>query len=98
MQFAQFRIVVGHVTKLEIQTDPGSLKGDIVYSVKTLLQTRNPSSQIISTFPSPHPVVYSGGWNTEYVLNSNGNPLFGFLMVFCLEQNGSHFVQNHWKY
>ena len=44
MQFAQFRIVVGHVTKLEIQTDPGSLKGDIVYSVKTLKQkgkTRN---------------------------------------------------------
>ena len=27
----------------------------------------------------------------------NGNPLFGFPMVFLFEQNGGHFVQNQWK-
>ena len=38
--------------------------------------------------------VYSGGWNTKGVLNSNGNPLYGFPTVFRFEQNGGHFVQN----
>ena len=40
---------------------------------------------------------YSGGWNTECVRNSNGNPLFGFPMVFYFEQSGGHFFKNHWK-
>ena len=49
------------------------------------------------------PVQYSGGWNTECLRNSNGSTLFdfpivfSFPMVFGFEQNGSHFVQNHWK-
>ena len=34
------------------------------------------------------------GWNTKRVLNSNGNPLFGFLMVFCFDQIApAHFVR-----
>ena len=41
---------------------------------------------------------YGGGWNTERILNSYGNPLFGFPMVFHFEQNGGHFVKNPWKF
>ena len=46
---------------------------------------------------------YSGCWKTKFILNFNGNPLFGFPMacsfpmVFCFEQSGCHFVQNHQK-
>ena len=36
--------------------------------------------------------LYSGGWNTKRVLNSNGHPLFGFPMAFRFEQNGGHFL------
>ena len=41
---------------------------------------------------------YRGGWNTVRVRFSNGCSLFGFpMMLFHFEQNGSHFVKNHWK-
>ena len=41
---------------------------------------------------------YNGGWNTEWVWNSSGNPLFGFPMLFCFEQSSCNFFKNHWKF